>query len=165
LLSFGAECFVFQFANQNTKSKIYRTIILPVVLYGCETWSHTLREERRLRVFENGVLRSILGPKRDEVTGEWRRLHNGKLYDLYSLPNIIRVIKSITWKWAWHVASRGERRNAKRVLVGVMKERDHLEDPVVDRKITLQRVFKKSISEGTWTGLIWLRTGTHGGLL
>jgi len=71
LLSFGAESFVFQFAIQKFKDKIYRTIILPVVLYGCETWSLTLREERRLRVFENRVLRRILGPKMDEVTGEW----------------------------------------------------------------------------------------------
>jgi len=66
LLLFSAESFVFQFAIQNLKIKIYRTIILPVVLYGCETWSLTLREERRLRVFENGVLRRVFGPKRDE---------------------------------------------------------------------------------------------------
>ena len=70
-----------------------RTIILLVVLYGCETWSLTLREERRLRVFENKVLRRIFGPRRDEVTGEWRRLHNEELNDLYSSPNIVRVIK------------------------------------------------------------------------
>jgi hypothetical protein len=63
--------------------KIYRTIILPVVLYGCETWSLTQREEHRLKVFENRVLRRIFGPKRDEVTGEWRRLHNEELNDLY----------------------------------------------------------------------------------
>jgi hypothetical protein len=68
-------------------------IILPVVLYGCETWSLTLREERRLRVFENRVLRRVFGPKRDEVTGEWRKLHNEELNDLYSLPNIVRVVK------------------------------------------------------------------------
>jgi hypothetical protein len=78
--------------SKNTKTKIYRTINLPVVLYGCETWSLTLREERRLRVFENRVLRRIFGPKRNEATGEWRRLHNEELNDLYSTPNIIRVI-------------------------------------------------------------------------
>jgi hypothetical protein len=74
------------------KIRIYRTIILPVVLYGCGTWSLTIREEQRLRVFENRVLRRIFGPKRDEVTGEWRKLHNEKLRDLYSSPSIIRII-------------------------------------------------------------------------
>jgi len=78
---------------KTVKIKIYRTIILPVVLYGCETWSLTFREECRLRVFENWVLR-IFGPKRDEVTGEWRKLHNEELNDLYSSPSIVRVIKS-----------------------------------------------------------------------
>jgi len=75
------------------KIKIYRTIILLVVLYGCETWSLTMGEERRLRVFENWVLRGIFGPKRDEVTGKWRKLHNEELSDLYCSPNIFRVIK------------------------------------------------------------------------
>jgi hypothetical protein len=74
--------------------KIHKTIILPVVLYVCETWSVTLREECRMRVFENRVLRRIFGPKRDEVTGKWRRLHIEELYALYSSPNIIRVIES-----------------------------------------------------------------------
>ena len=74
--------------------KIYRTIILPVVLYGCETWSLILREEPRLRVFENRVLRRIFGPKKDEVTGEWRKLPNEELNNLYSSPSIVRVIKS-----------------------------------------------------------------------
>ena len=85
LLSFGAESFVVQFAIQNLKIKIYRTVILPAVLYGCETWSLTLREERRLRVFENWVLKRIFVPKRDEVTGEWRRLYHEELNGLYSL--------------------------------------------------------------------------------
>jgi hypothetical protein len=80
--------------SKNLKIRIYTTIILPVVLYGCETWSLTLREEHRLRVFENRVLRRIFGLKRDEVTGEWRKLHNEELRDLYSSPSIIRIIKS-----------------------------------------------------------------------
>ena len=79
--------------SKNVKINIYKTIILPVVLYGCESWSLTLREECRLRVFENKVLRRIFGPKRDEVTGEWRRLHNKELYDLYFSLNIIRGLK------------------------------------------------------------------------
>jgi hypothetical protein len=74
--------------------KIYKTITLHVVLYGCETWSLTLREEHRLRVFKNKLLRRIFRPKRDEVTGEWRKLHNEELRDLYSSPSIIRIIKS-----------------------------------------------------------------------
>jgi len=80
--------------SKNLKIKIYRNIILPVVLHGCETWSLTLREERRLRVFENRVLRRVFGPKRDEVTREWRKLHNEELNDQYSLPSIVRVVKS-----------------------------------------------------------------------
>ena len=91
---------------------------LPFVLYGFETWSLTLREERRLRVFENSVLRRVFGPKRDEVTGEWRKLHNEELSDLYSLPNIVRVVKSRRMRWAGHVARMGEERGVHRVLVG-----------------------------------------------
>ena len=90
---------------------------MPVVLYGCETWSLTLREERKLRVFENMVLRRIFGPRRDEVT-EWRRLHNEELNDLYSSPNIVRVIKSIKMRWAGHVAGMGDEKGAYRVLLG-----------------------------------------------
>jgi len=80
-------CRIFCPPGCYPKIKIYRTIILPVVLYGCETWSLTFREERRLRVFENRVLRRVFGPKRDEVTGERRKLHNEELNDLYSLPS------------------------------------------------------------------------------
>jgi len=80
--------------SKNLNIKIYRTIILPVVLYGCETWSLTMREERRPRVFENRMLRRIFGPKRDGLTGEWRKLHNEELNGLYSSPSIVRVIKS-----------------------------------------------------------------------
>jgi len=97
---------------------IYIYIILLVVLYGYETWSLTLREERRLRVFEKRVLRRVFGPKRDEVTGEWRKLNNEELRDLYSLPNIVRVVKSRRMRWAGHLASMGEGRGVHRVLVG-----------------------------------------------
>jgi hypothetical protein len=102
--------------SKNLKIRIYKTIILPVVLYGCETWSLTLREELRLRVF---------GPKMDEVTGEWRKLHNKELHDLYSSPSIIRIIKSRRMRWAGHVARMGKKkkkkkkeRNSYRLLVG-----------------------------------------------
>jgi len=103
--------------SKNLKIKIYRTIILPVVLYGCETWSLTLREEHRLRVFENRVLRRIFGPKRNEVTGKWRKLHNEELNNLYCSPNIVRVIKSRRMRWAGHVARMGEGTGVYRVLV------------------------------------------------
>jgi len=93
--------------SKKLKIKIYRTIILPVVLYGCEAWSLILREERKLRMFENMVLRRIFGPRRDEVTGEWRRLHSEELSDLYTSPNIVRVIKSRRMRWAGHVARMG----------------------------------------------------------
>ena len=99
-------------------SKIYRTIIVSVVLYGCETWSLKLREERRLNVFENRVLRREFGPKRNEITGDWRKLHNEELNDLYSSPNIVRVIKSRGMIWEGHVARMGESRVLYRVLVG-----------------------------------------------
>ncbi|KAJ4444112.1 hypothetical protein ANN_05901 [Periplaneta americana] len=104
--------------SKNLKVRIYKTVTLPVVLYGCETWTLTLREEHRLRVFENKVLRKIFGAKRDEVTGEWRKLHNAELYVLYSSPDIIRNINSRRLGWARHVARMGESRNAYRVLFG-----------------------------------------------
>jgi hypothetical protein len=103
--------------SKNVKIKIYRTVIFPVVLYGCEAWSLTLRKEHRLRVFDNRVLRWIFGSQRDEVRGEWRRLHNEKLNDLYSSPNIIRVIKSRRMRVAGHIARVGEGRGAFRIFV------------------------------------------------
>jgi hypothetical protein len=101
----------------NVKIKIYKTIVLPVVLYGCETWSLTLREEHRLRVFENRVLRRIFGPKRDEVTGGWGKLHNEELNGLYSSPSIVRVIKARRMRWTGHVPRMGEVRGAYNILI------------------------------------------------
>ena len=93
LLSFWQNLLSSSWLHKNTKIKAHRTIILPVVMYGWETWSLAFREERRLRVFENRVLRRIFGPKRDDVTGEWRKLRNEELNDPYFPPNIVRVIK------------------------------------------------------------------------
>ncbi|KAJ4445250.1 hypothetical protein ANN_07051 [Periplaneta americana] len=104
--------------SKNLKVRIHKTVILPVLLYGCETWTLNLREEHRLRVFENKVLRKVFGAKRDEVTGEWRKLYNAELHALYSSPDIIRNIKSRRLRWAGHVARMGESRNAYRMLVG-----------------------------------------------
>jgi hypothetical protein len=98
------------------KIKIYKSVILPVVLYGCETWSLTLREEPRLRVFENRVLRKIFGPKREE-DGSWRKFHNDELHSLHSSPNIVRVIKARRIRWTGHVARMGEGRRIYRVSV------------------------------------------------
>ena len=93
MLPIGTESFVFQFAIKNTKIEIYRIIILPVVLCGCETWSLTLRKERRLRVFENRVFRRIFGPKRDEVTRKWGKAYNKELNYLCFSLSVVRVIK------------------------------------------------------------------------
>ena len=117
MLSFGAESFVFQFATKNLQIKMYRTVILPVVVYGCETWLVTLKEECRLRVSENNVLRRIVWHKRNEVTEEWIELHNEELNNLYSSSNIVRVIKSRRMKLVGHVVHMGERRGIYRVLV------------------------------------------------
>jgi len=101
----------------------------PLVLYGFETWSLTLREERWLRVFENRVLRRVFGAERDEVTKEWRKLHNEELNDLYCSPNTVRVIKSRRMRWAGHVARMGERRGVYRVLVGKLEGKRQLGRP------------------------------------
>jgi hypothetical protein len=103
--------------SKNLKITIYNNIILPVVLYGCETWALALRKEHRLWVFENKVLRGIFRQRRDEVTGEWRKIHNEELHDLYSSPSIIRIIKARSMRWAGHVARMGEKRKAYRLLV------------------------------------------------
>jgi hypothetical protein len=103
--------------SRNLKIKVYKTVILPVVLYRCETWFLTLREEHRLRVFENRVLRRIFGPKREE-DGSWRKLHNDEIHNLYYSLNIFRVIKSRRMRFKGHVARMGEGRGVYRVLAG-----------------------------------------------
>jgi hypothetical protein len=104
--------------SKHVKMIVYKTIILPLVLYGCAIWSLILREDYRLRIFENRVLGRIFGPERDEVTGDSRKLHNEGLHNLYSPPNIIRIIKPRRMRWAGHVVRMGEKRNAYRILVG-----------------------------------------------
>jgi len=116
-----------------------------VVLYGCKTWSLTLRDERTLRVFENRGLRRVFGPKRDEVTGEWRRLHNEELNDLYCSPNIIWVIKSRRMEWAVHVARMGERISVYRVLVRKSEGRKPL------GRLRRRWIYRKW-DVGVWTG-------------
>jgi hypothetical protein len=149
---------------RNLKVKIYKTIILPLVFYGCETWFPTLREVRRLRVFEKRVLRGIFGPKRDEVTGERRKLRSGELHNLFSSLYITRQIKSRRMRWAGHVARMGEGRNVYRVLVGqpegkrpLGRPRHRWEDGI--------RMDVREIVWGVWSGFTWLRIGTVGGLL
>jgi hypothetical protein len=127
--------------SQKIKIKIYITIILPVILYGFETWSLTLKKERRLRFSKNRVLRRISGPKRDEVTGESRRLHNEELYALYSLTNF-RVIKSRRMRWVGHEA-RIERVGTYRVFMGKHEGRRPLERPSLDGRIILKFILKK----------------------
>ena len=128
---------------------------------GVKFFSLALREERRLRVFENRVLRRVFWRKRDELTGEWRKLLSKKLNDLYSSPNIVRVIKSRRMEWTDHVTGMRERRGVHRVLVGKPEGRDHLEDPVVGGRIILRWIFRKW-NVGVWTESSWLRIGTVG---
>jgi hypothetical protein len=118
-----------------------------------------IKEEHRLRVFENKVLRRMFGPKRDEVTGDWRKVHNKELHDLYSSPSIIRIIKSRTMRWTGHVARMGKKRNVYRLLVGKPEGKRPL-----GGCITLRWILERW--DGVmWTGLVWLRIGTGGELL
>jgi hypothetical protein len=123
-----------------------------VVLYGCETWSLKLREERRLRVFENRVLRRIFRLKRDEVTGDRRKLHNEELHNLYSSPNIIRMIKSTRMRWAGHVARMGGKRNPYRILVEKSEGKRPLGRP---RRRWVDNI-KIDLREKGWYGMDWI---------
>jgi hypothetical protein len=128
--------------SRNLKVKIYKTIILPVVLYGCETWFLTLR------MFENRVLRRIFGPKKVEVTGEWRKMKNGELHNLFSSPDIVRQVKSRRMRWAGHVAHMGEGRNVYRVLVEKPEGKSPLERP----RHKLEDGIKMDFREIGWGG-------------
>jgi hypothetical protein len=139
------------------KIRIYKTIILPMVLYGSETWSLTLR------VFENRMLRRISGPMRNEVTGCWRKLHNEELHNLYSSPSIVRTIKSRKMRLAGHVAWMGEKRNAYRILVGNSEGKRPLGRPRRGWTI-LKWILERQNGMGL-IGLIWLRIGTSVGPL
>jgi hypothetical protein len=132
--------------------RIYKTINLPVILYGCETWSLILREEHRLKVLENKVLRRVFIPKRDEVTGEWRKLHNEELRDLYSSSSIITIIKSRRMRWAGHVTKMGKKRNAYRLLVGKPEGKRPLGRP---RRRWVDNI-RMDLLEIGWGGVDWI---------
>jgi hypothetical protein len=150
--------------SRNLKVKIYKTVNLPVS-YGRETWSVTLREEHRLRVFENRVLRKIFGPKRDEVIGEWRKLHSRELHNLYSSPDIIRQIKSRRMRWAGHVARmEGGEEKCMQGFGGKARRKEttrkteaRWEDGI---KMDLRRLGGR-----VWSRFNWLGIGIVGGLL
>ena len=137
---------------------------MPVVVYGCETWSLTLSEVCRLRVFENSVLKRIFGPKRDKVTREWRKLHNEELNDLYSSSSIVQVIKSRRLKWARHVVCMGKKRGLYRVLVGKLEGKRPLGRPRHRWEDNI-KMHLQEVGYGLWTGSSWLRIGTGGGHL
>jgi len=149
--------------HKNIQIKIYRTVMLPVVLYGCETWSLALGEERRLRVFENRVLRGIFGSKRGEVTGEWRTLHDEELNGLYCSPYTVRVIKLRRMRWARQVARMGETKGVYRILVWKSDGKSPLDRPR-SRRITLRWILRKW-DVWAWTVSTWFRIGTGDRLL
>jgi hypothetical protein len=142
----------FRLISRNLKIKIYKTVISALVLYGCETWSLTLREEHRLRVFENRLLRMIFGPRREE-DGSWRKSHYDELHSLYSSPNIVRVIKSRRLRWTGHVARMGEGRGVYRVLVGMPEGKRPLGRP----RLRWEDNIKLDVSEIGIDGMNWIQ--------
>jgi hypothetical protein len=145
LLPFGLEPSVFSPAVKNVKVRIYKAIVLPLVLYGCETWSLTLWEEQGEQDAEENIW-----VKRDGVMGGWRNLHNEELRNLYSLPSIIRIIKSQGMRWAGNVARMGEKRNACRLFIVKPEGKRPLGRP---RRRWIDNI------KMDWTGLVWLRIG------
>jgi hypothetical protein len=150
-LNSGNACY-YSVHNLLSSRLVSKTVILPVVLDGCETWSLTLREELRLRVFENRVLRRIFGPKREE-DGSWRKLHNDELHNLYSSPNIVRVIKSRRLRWAGHVACIEEGRGVYRVLV----EKSEGKRPLGRPRLRWEDNIKMDLREIGIDGANWIR--------
>jgi hypothetical protein len=143
---------------KNLKIKIYKTMISSAVLCGCETWSVTLREEHRLRVFENRVLRRILfRPLREEAAGDWRRLHNEELHNLYASPHIIMMIKSRRVGWAGDVALMGEMRNAYKILVGKLEGKRPLEKP----RRRWENDIRMDLTEIGWEGVDWIHVAEN----
>jgi hypothetical protein len=136
----------------NVKIGIYKTIILPMALYGYETWSLTLREEHRLRMFEKRVSRRIFGPKRDEVTGGWRKLHNEELHNVYSSSSLVTMINSKTMRWTGHVARMREKRDAFRILVGKPGGKRPLGIP---RRRWVDNI-EMSLTDIGWGGMDWI---------
>jgi hypothetical protein len=143
LLSFGAESFIFSLLSKNIKIEIHRNIIFPVVLSGCETWSLILREKHRHRVFQNQMLRRIFWPERDEVTGDWRRLHNEELHVLYCSPIM---------RWVGHVACMGDRRGAYQILVG----RPEGNKPLGKLRHKWKDNIRLDLQEVGWGGIDWI---------
>jgi len=148
-----AETVAYLAAGLKTLEKL--SIFKAFLLCGrVDFWSLTLREERRLRVFENRVLRRVFGPKRDEVTGEWRKLHNEELSDLYSFPNIVRAVKSRIMRWAGHVARMGQGRGVHRVLVGKPEGKRPLGRPRRRRKDNIKMELQEVAGDcGDWMEL------------
>jgi hypothetical protein len=151
----------YRHLSKNLNIKIYKTVTLLVVLYRLETRYFTLREEHRLRMFENRVLKRIFCPKREEVAGGWRILHNEELHNLYTSPNIISVINSRMMGWAEHVGCIEEMRNAYKILVGKPEEKRPLGRPTCGWEFNI-RIDVRKQSGKVWTGFIWLRTRTSG---
>jgi hypothetical protein len=153
LLPFCSGSFVFLPAVKEHEHQLYKTIILSIVLYGCETWSFTLREEQRLRVFENRVPRRILGPERGEATGELRKLHSGELRNFYSSRNISRQIKSRRTSWVGHVAHMGEERKMYKVLAGRSDGKRRLGK----LRHRWEEAIKMDLGEIGWEGVVWIQ--------